>query len=101
MTAFAHKDLDTAAAARSLPSAGQPGFGQDDIAQLAYLNWQKDGCPAGQDLQYWQEAEAQLKVTWHLLTAGCDATIAAEVLAEFRLTDLALAFGEDRLLKEA
>ncbi len=37
------------------------------IAQLAYLNWQKDGCPAGRALEYWLEAESHLKATWHLL----------------------------------
>lgn len=37
------------------------------IAHLAYLNWQKDGCPAGRALEYWLEAESHLKATWHLL----------------------------------
>lgn len=37
------------------------------IAHLAYLNWQKDGCPAGRALEYWLEAEHHLKATWHLL----------------------------------
>lgn len=40
---------------------------QSEIARLAYLNWQKDGCPAGRDLDYWLEAESQLKATWPLL----------------------------------
>lgn len=39
------------------------------IAHLAYLNWQKDGCPAGRALEYWLEAESHLKATWHLLAA--------------------------------
>jgi hypothetical protein len=64
---------------------------------VAYANWQRDGCPSGRDLQYWLEAEFQLKATWHLLVAACDASVAAEVLAEVRLTDLALAFCEKPL----
>ena len=39
----------------------------DEIACLARLNWQQDGCPQGRDLDYWLEAESQLKATWHLL----------------------------------
>ena len=38
-----------------------------EIASLACLNWQKDGCPAGRDLHYWLEAEHQIKATKHLL----------------------------------
>lgn len=43
---------------------------RDEIAQLAYLNWQRDGCPLGRDQDYWLEAEQQLKATKHLLVAG-------------------------------
>lgn len=39
----------------------------DEVAHLAYLNWQKDGCPPGRDQYYWLEAECQLKATKHLL----------------------------------
>lgn len=42
-------------------------FSQSEIANLAYLNWQKEGCPPGRALEYWLEAESQLKATWHLL----------------------------------
>jgi len=40
----------------------------EDIAHLAYINWQKDGCPHGHDETYWLEAERQLKATKHLLS---------------------------------
>jgi hypothetical protein len=32
-----------------------------DIARLACLHWQNDGCPQGRDLDYWLKAERQLK----------------------------------------
>lgn len=41
---------------------------REEIAHLAYLNWQKDGCPHGHDQTYWLEAERQLRATKHLLT---------------------------------
>ncbi len=72
----------------------RPAFVRQPIAELAYLNWQHDGCPPGRDVHYWLEAEGQLKATWHLLLAACDAGAAAEVLAEIHLTDLALAFSD-------
>ena len=40
---------------------------RDEIAHLAYLNWQWDGCPSGRDQDYWYEAEHQMKATKHLL----------------------------------
>lgn len=40
-----------------------------EIAQLAHLNWERDGRPTGRDLQYWLEAEHQLKATKHLLVS--------------------------------
>jgi hypothetical protein len=43
---------------------------RDEIAHLAYLNWEKDGRPHGRDGTYWHEAEQQLKATKHLLTAA-------------------------------
>lgn len=45
-----------------------PQVSREDIAHLAYLNWQKDGCPHGHDENYWFEAERQLKATRHLLS---------------------------------
>lgn len=39
----------------------------DEIARLAYLNWENDGCPHGHDQKYWLEAEQQIKATGHLL----------------------------------
>jgi hypothetical protein len=38
-----------------------------EIANLAFLNWQKDGCPSGRDQHYWLEAEQQIRATKHLL----------------------------------
>lgn len=57
----------------------QANFSHDEIAQLAYLNWQHDGCPAGQDVKYWLEAECQIKATWHLLHAAAAAAEVAEI----------------------
>ena len=69
-------------------------FGPAEIAQLAYLNWQRDGCPPGRSLDYWLEAESQIKATWHLLIAACAAAEAAEAIEEIRLRALAVALAE-------
>ncbi len=45
----------------------------DEIAHLAYLNWQKDGCPQGRAQTYWLEAEQQLRATKHLLAVAHEA----------------------------
>jgi len=42
-------------------------FSREDIGRLAYLNWEKDGCPQGHATNYWLEAEQQLKATWRFL----------------------------------
>jgi hypothetical protein len=42
-----------------------------EVAELAYLNWKHDGCPKGKDVNYWLEAEAQLRATRHLLADEC------------------------------
>jgi len=52
------------------PNISSAKFNQDDIARLAYLNWQKDGSPQGRDMAYWLEAETQIKATWHLVSAA-------------------------------
>lgn len=39
----------------------------DEVARLAFLSWQQDGCPEGQDETYWFEAEQQIRATKHLL----------------------------------
>ena len=39
----------------------------DEIAQLAYQHWERDGRPNGRNREYWLEAEQQLKATKHLL----------------------------------
>ncbi len=38
-----------------------------EISRLAFMSWEKDGCPLGHDVDYWLEAESQMKATWHLL----------------------------------
>jgi hypothetical protein len=43
------------------------GFSRNDVSNLAFLNWEKDGSPQGRSLDYWLEAECQLEATWHLL----------------------------------
>jgi hypothetical protein len=42
-------------------------FSRNDVSNLAFLNWEKDGSPQGRSLDYWLEAESQLQATWHLL----------------------------------
>ena len=41
------------------------GLGQhpspDEIARCAYLIWEREGRPAGREMQHWLEAEAQLR----------------------------------------
>lgn len=39
----------------------------DEIARLAYLNWEKEGRPYGNDQKFWLEAEQQIRATGHLL----------------------------------
>lgn len=74
--------------------AAKTEFRHDEIAHLAYLNWQRDGCSPGRAMDYWLEAESQLKATWHLLLAACAAAEAAEAIEEIRLRELAVAFAE-------
>jgi hypothetical protein len=38
----------------------------DEISRLAYLSWERDGCPVGRAEDYWLEAECQFNATWHL-----------------------------------
>lgn len=38
-----------------------------EISRLAFISWEKDGCPMGHDLEYWLQAESQMMATWHLL----------------------------------
>jgi Protein of unknown function (DUF2934) len=44
-----------------------PAVSHDEIARLAYLNWEKEGRPHGNDQKYWLEAEQQIRATSHLL----------------------------------
>ena len=36
---------------------------QEEVAACAYLAWEKAGRPKGRDLDFWLEAEMQLRVT--------------------------------------
>lgn len=42
-----------------------------EISRLSFMNWEKDGCPPGRDVEYWLEAESQMKATWHLIEQEC------------------------------
>ena len=101
MNGTAHDNSKPAAASRIMTRAAQKEFGYEEIAHLAYLNWQKDGClsedacPSGRALDYWLDAECQLKATWHLLVAASAAADAAEAIEEIRLRELAVAFAGD------
>ena len=44
-----------------------PALNHDEIARLAYLNWEKEGRPHGRDQKYWLEAEQQIRATGDLL----------------------------------
>ena len=76
--------------------ACEPKFSRNEIAQLAYLNWEADGCPPGQDLDYWLEAESQLNATWHLLAAATAAAEAAKTIHDIQVKEVALTFSSNR-----
>lgn len=48
------------------PLQTKPDFSREEVSRVAFLNWEKDGCPHGRDLDYWLEAEHHLKATWHM-----------------------------------
>ena len=50
-----------------MTTAASSAISHFEISRLACLNWQKDGCPSGRDLNYWLEAEMQIKATRQLL----------------------------------
>jgi hypothetical protein len=37
----------------------QAEFGADELARIAYLAWQREGCPQGRGLQYWLDWQAE------------------------------------------
>lgn len=49
-----------------MPRRNDP-IDRNEIALFAYYAWEKDGGPEGRDVDYWLEAEAQLKATRSLL----------------------------------
>jgi Protein of unknown function (DUF2934) len=60
-------DQSTIVHKRNMTSKEIPAISHDQIARLAYLNWEKDGRPQGHDQRYWLEAEQQIKATRHML----------------------------------
>jgi ribonuclease I len=44
-------------------STANAAIPHDAIARLAFQNWQKHGCPVGDDQRDWFEAERELKST--------------------------------------
>jgi hypothetical protein len=52
---------------RKMTSKETPAISHDEIALLAYLDWERDGRPHGHDQKYWLEAEQHIKATGHLL----------------------------------
>ncbi|HTY87417.1 MAG TPA: DUF2934 domain-containing protein [Candidatus Acidoferrum sp.] len=57
-----------------MPLNASESIRHEEIARLAYLNWQKDGAIHGRDQRYWLEAEAQLKATKQLLVQEIQAS---------------------------
>jgi Protein of unknown function (DUF2934) len=54
------RDLDKAASKSHRPSPASSTVKHENIAQLAYLLWQRRGCPEGSPDNDWFEAERQL-----------------------------------------
>jgi hypothetical protein len=50
-----------------MTTEASPAISHFEVSRLAWLNWQTDGCPSGRDLDYWLEAELQIKATRQLL----------------------------------
>ena len=42
----------------------------EEIAECAYLIWEKEGCPDGHDVDHWYQAELQLGTTNSQRVAG-------------------------------
>ncbi len=58
------------------PSSEHP---DEEIAVVAYLIWEREGCPDGRDLDHWLEAKKQLA---HGSTAGGQALKNTSFLAQ-------------------
>jgi hypothetical protein len=56
-----------------------PAVHQDEIAKLAYLNWQREGSPSGCDQHYRLRAEQQPKSAEHLLAIADEAQAQAKI----------------------
>ena len=57
-------------------------FSRNDVSNLAFLNWEKDGSPQGRSLDYWLEAESQLQATWHLVVGEYEPKRSRKTTAE-------------------
>jgi Protein of unknown function (DUF2934) len=64
-----HDGSTTRNASPTMTSKESPAVSHDEIARLAYLNWEKDGRPFGNDQKYWLEAEQQIRATGMLLVS--------------------------------
>lgn len=54
------KDAQQKPTPRPSSSLGDPPT-DESIASLAYLFWEKEGRPAGRDVDHWLQAEVQLR----------------------------------------
>ena len=62
---------------KAVPTAGADERA-GSIARLAYEKWQARGCPDGDDLHDWLEAEQQILTTHAPQSLGAAAMLAAE-----------------------
>ena len=51
----------------AMTQADSIAINQVDISRLASLNWQRDGCPPGLELDYYRQAEKQFEALRNLL----------------------------------
>ncbi len=51
----------------SRPTNGSFKLDRRAVEFLAYMTWEKEGRPAGRELDYWLECESQLKATLPML----------------------------------
>jgi hypothetical protein len=81
--------IATSAALAGLAATKQ-SFGKAEIARLAFSYWEKAGRPRGRDLEFWLQAESQLRTTSLLLELGYPVEVVSEILNEISITDLAM-----------
>lgn len=66
----------------SMETIGKNLSDSHEIARLAFFNWQKDGCPAGRDLDYWLAAEGDISALEQLPSAEREPAIRHVVVPE-------------------